>query len=411
MNNPKPTILHISNEHPSFDCRIFYKELISLSKHYNCYLIAGGNSDGMLTTMGKELRPVGVYNGITVIPYPIKLVKNIILRAFRKFFPFIFFPIYDNLCCYKLITLCKKYNITPSLLHYHDLDFSKYAKKLKQYFNCKLIFDCHEFYFSYFFRKLTFGNLKKASKNLLLLKDAVRTADTTISVTRNLDNIISLMNNNQNHAIVYNCSVLPIINNPWDRNGKIVLVHEGTMSFNRGLKLMLELFTDVFFRDRIKLKIVGSISGKELEYFEAKKKEYDIDDSMIELTGWIDYEMLHEHLFGAIGLLFFEKTFNTYYGMPNKLYNYLNAGLPILSTHLAESSEFISNNKIGCIVERNITSIKNGLNEMIINYDYYMNNVINARQVYSWENEEKKLFSIYEILLNQTLEKQEEAIL
>jgi alpha-maltose-1-phosphate synthase len=397
----KQTILHISNNHSSFDDRIFYKELVSLSKYYDCYLISGGGADGMLNTMGKDLRPAGVYNNVNILPYPLKNTKNIFIRAIRKFFPHLFNIMFDGFFYRKLKKLCVKNNIKPSILHYHDLDFSKIAQKLRKYFNCKLIFDCHEFYFSYFFEnKLSYRNLKKSAKSLLFFKNAVRNADAVISVTKNLDNIISLMNNNKEHIVVYNSSLLPITNNNViDTNKKIVLLHEGSMKFNRGLRLMMELFSDNYFRDNVKLKIVGGIFGEENIFYKQKINEYCIDESMIELTGHINYEDIHKHLTGNIGIIFFEKAFNAYYSMPNKLFNYINAGLPILSVQCAELSDFISDNKIGYNVERNINFIKEGINKIITNYDYYKKNIVEAQKLYTWENDQNKLLSLYDGLL------------
>jgi len=393
----KQIILHISNNHSSFDDRIFYKELVSLSKYYYCYLISGGNSDGMLTTMGKDLRPASIYNNVNILPYPVK--KNLFTRALRKLIPSIF----NAICYYKLKKVCNNNNIKPSILHYHDLDFSQIAKKLQKYFNCKLIFDCHEFYFSYFFeKKLNFNNLKKAAKSLLLLKNAVRAVDATISVTKNLDNIVSLINKNKKHIVVYNSSLLPITDNniiDINNNKKILLVHEGSMKFNRGLRLMMELFSDNYFRENVKLKIIGGIFGDESIFYKQKINEYCIDETMIELTGYINYEDIHKHLTGNIGIIFFEKTFNAYYSMPNKLFNYINAGLPILSTQCAELSDFISDNKIGYNVERNIDFIKEGINEIMTNYDFYKKNITEAQKLYTWENEQNKLLSLYDELL------------
>jgi len=390
----KQTILHISNNHSSFDDRIFYKELVSLSKYFDCHLIAGGNADGMLTTMGKDLLPAGIYNNVNILPYPVK--KNLITRALRKLIPGIF-----NIICYhKLKKVCIINKIKPSILHYHDLDFTKIAKKIQKYFNCKLIFDCHEFYFSYFFeKKFNYSKLKKSAKSLLLFKKAVRTNDATITVTKNLDNIISLLNKNRKHIVVYNSSILPINNNIINNINKIILVHEGSMKFNRGLRLMMELFSDNYFRENVKLKIIGGIFGDENIYYKQKINEYCIDETMIELTGYINYEDIHKHLTGNIGIIFFEKTFNAYYSMPNKLFNYINAGLPILSTKCAELSDFISDNKIGYNVERNIDFIKEGINEIMTNYDFYKKNITEAQKLYTWENDQNKLLSLYDELL------------
>lgn len=393
-------ILHISNGHASFDDRIFYKELVSLSKYYDCYLIAGNNGYGMLTTIGKEVRASGVYNKVHILPYPLIKIKNIFARIFRKFFPYI----YENILFNRIIELCKINGICPSIIHYHDLDFSHIAIKIKDYFNAKLIFDCHEFYFSYHFDNgLNWLSLRRASKSIMYLKKTVRNSDAVISVTKNLDNIVSIMMKNDNHIIIYNSSMQPPVTTKRKIEGKIVLVHEGSMKFNRGLELMLNLFTDNFFREQIKLKIIGDISGVEKDYFEKLKKEYLINDSMIETTGWVSYEKLYQHLTGNIGIIFFEKKFNAYYSMPNKLFNYINAALPILSVHCAELSDFIIYNKIGCIVERNLESIKQGLNELIVNYDYYLENIISIQQSYSWKNEEKKLLELYGGLLKSSI--------
>jgi glycosyltransferase involved in cell wall biosynthesis len=393
----KQTILHISSNHSSFDDRIFFKELVSLSKHYNCYLIAGGNVKGMLTTMGGGLVSQGVYDNVTIIPFPRIDTKNIFFRAFRKFFPKVYKIISKVIIFKKLLITCKKYVIQPQIVHFHDLDFFDTAIKIKEYFNARLVFDCHEFYFSYHFNNgLNRINLQRASKSLLLLKNAVQNSDAVISVTRNLDNIISLMAKNDNHIIIYNSSIQPPVTEKREIKDKIVLVHEGSMKFNRGLELMLAIFTDDFFREKTQLKIIGGISGDEKKYFDEKKQEYNIDDSMIDDTGWVPYEKLHQHLTGNIGIIFFEKKFNAYYSMPNKLFNYINAALPILTVHCAELSDFIFYNKIGCVVERNVNAIKEGLHELISNYDYYSENIINIQQSYTWKNDEKRLLELYE---------------
>jgi glycosyltransferase involved in cell wall biosynthesis len=396
------TILHISNHHSSFDDRIFYKELISLSSNYNCYLISGGNLSGKLTTMGGDTVAPGMHNNITIMPFPNSISRNIIMRIIRKIFVPVYNLLYYNACFIKIANICKTANIKPDVIHFHDLDFYSIAKKLKKYFRCKLVFDCHEFYFSYCFQnKLSYTTLKKAAKSVMLLKQAVRSSDYVISVTKNLDNIISLIMKSDNHAIIYNSSLFPVKDALELMENRICLVHEGAMSFNRGLRLMLELFTDGYFRNNVKLKIVGSLEGAEKTFFYNFCEEHGIDDSMVEVTGWIPYEKLPGYLSGNIGIIFFEKTFNTYYGMPNKLFNYINASMPILSTHCAELSDFIEYNKIGCIVERNIDSIKMGLKELVSNYSFYQKNIKNIQNLVSWEAEKNKLISLYQKLLGE----------
>jgi glycosyltransferase involved in cell wall biosynthesis len=396
------SILHISNHHSSFDDRIFYKELVSLSPLYKCCLISGGNSNGELTTMGGDTVSAGMYKNVTIMPFPDSVSRNIIMRILRKFFNPLYRALYNYICFIKITNICKSNDIKPDIIHFHDLDFFPTVKKIKTFFECKLIFDCHEFYFSYYFQnRLSYGTLKKAAKSIMILKQAVRSSDYVISVTKNLDNIISLIMKSDNHSIIYNSSLFPTRGALELPGNKICLVHEGAMSFNRGLRLMLELFTDEYFRNNVKLKIIGSLAGAEKIFFNDFCKEYKIDHTMVEVTGWIPYEKLPDYLSGNIGIIFFEKTFNTYYGMPNKLFNYINASMPILATHCAESSEFIETNKIGCIVERDIDSIKTGLKELAANYSFFQKNIQNIQNAVSWETEKTKLLGIYKNLLGE----------
>jgi glycosyltransferase involved in cell wall biosynthesis len=87
--------------------------------------------------------------------------------------------------------------------------------------------------------------------------------------------------------------------------------------------------------------------------------------------------------------------------LPNKLFNYINASMPILATHCAESSDFIEYNQIGCIVERNIDSVKTGLKEIFSNYSFYQKNVQNIQKSVSWEAEKSKLLGLYQNLLGE----------
>jgi hypothetical protein len=224
----KQTILHISNAHSSFDDRIFYKELVSLSSQYACYLIAGGNKKGLLTTMGSDMVPTGIYNDVHITPFPVKYHVNIIVRAFRKLFPAVYRAIYNFVCVKRLIAICRRNTIKPVIIHFHDLGLADVAKRIKEYFNAKLIFDCHEFYFGYpLANGLNYLNLLRASKSLIALKNAVRNSDGVISVSKNMDNIISLMMKNDNHIVVYNSSVQPPATEKRELKDKVVLVHEG----------------------------------------------------------------------------------------------------------------------------------------------------------------------------------------
>ena len=85
---------------------------------------------------------------------------------------------------------------------------------------------------------------------------------------------------------------------------------------------------------------------------------------------------------------------NIYYSMPNKLFEYLQAGLPILINNMKDMAEFVTDNNIGIVFTKNIT--EQHITNIIANYNIYIDNISIAKEKYNWENQELDLFKIYD---------------
>lgn len=397
----KYNIIHITNGHSSFDDRIFYKELCSLAKKYNCFELSANTDGKHLFNMSGNMLVQGVYESVKCFAFKAES-RKIVIRCIRHFFPKLYNMFYSTIESRKVCRILKHNGIVPDLIHFHDLVFAPVALKLKQRIGCKLIFDSHEFFFSY---PLDFGLTKKtckrAEKELLKWKTAIKDSDFVIGCTKTMDNLISIIRHDDNHCIIYNSSMFEMNTNKRTiKTGrKIVLIHEGSMPFNRGLKLMLEMFRDDYIREHFQLRIVGTLKDAEKQYFEEKCKEYNLTRENIYFTGWVDYLDVPKALQGDIGILFFEKSFNTFYGMPNKLFNYHTAGVPVLATHCADSSDTITQLGTGVVVERNVEAVKNGLMELVEHYEEYQKLVLEHQKEFHWSSDEVRLFDVYESLL------------
>lgn len=402
MDKEKKIIVHITDGHSAFDDRIFYKELCSLSKEYVCFELCSTEDGKSLFSMGGEKKRAGVYNGVVVLPFR-RIQNNLLFRVIRHFIPKIYFYFYSFILSKEILFTFKENDILPTVIHYHDICLQSVARKLKQKYNCKLIFDSHEFFFSYPFNDgLNKKTCKKSTNVLLQWKRAIKDADFVIGCTKTMDNLISLIRQDDNHGIIYNSSMFPmnIKKRSIEDKDKTVLLHEGAMPFNRGLKLMLEIFRDEVIRSKFQLRIVGSLKNEEKKYFEEKCREYNITEENIYYTGWVSYLDVPIALQGDIGIIFFEKKFNTFYGMPNKLFNYHVVGVPVISTHCAELSDIILQKGTGVIVERDIESVKQGLMNLLENYSKYQHNVLKYQEQFHWNSDEKRLFDIYKKVLN-----------
>ena len=91
---------------------------------------------------------------------------------------------------------------------------------------------------------------------------------------------------------------------------------------------------------------------------------------------------------------------NYRFSLPNKLFDYVQAGVPIIASRLTEIERIITHYNIGTFIENHepktiADTIKNTLNDEK-KLAEWKNNLIFAAQELCWENEEEVLLKIYE---------------
>jgi|GEM_PF-5323288 len=392
------TIIHIIYSHKAFDDRVFFKEAVSLSKKYRT-IILSGTKDGKLLDMGGNVHESGKYYDVEIYGFTVNLKKDFysrIIRRIRRRLNLV--KLQDHSSLYKKI---KELNLKPDMIHIHEPSLLSAIPKLKNKYSCKVIFDCHEYHYAYF-QEQDFSsdkNIKLAAKELEKFRGYFNFCDGIINVTKTMEAVNWFIKPNIKHITIQNSTLINKVSNKSIPTFPVSLVHEGAMSFSRGLKLMIEMFEDSWFRDNIRLKIVGELSGKEAEYFSQKAAQFPYLKDCINVSGWVAYEDLHKHVSGDIGLIFFEKFPNNYLGMPNKLFNYIGSGIPVLTVELLEIGRVIDSFECGLMVNRDLSSIKNGIIEIIQNYGKYIEGVERAKKPLSWEHDEKKLLDFYADLL------------
>ena len=90
---------------------------------------------------------------------------------------------------------------------------------------------------------------------------------------------------------------------------------------------------------------------------------------------------------------------NYRFSLPNKLFDYIHAGVPVLASSLVEVEKIIHKYKVGYIIENHTPEhIAEKLNNIIIdkvNLKIIKENCIIASQSLNWETEENKLIDVY----------------
>jgi glycosyltransferase involved in cell wall biosynthesis len=174
-----------------------------------------------------------------------------------------------------------------------------------------------------------------------------------------------------------------------------ILIYQGALNKDRGIETIIK---SMQFINNCKLIIAGK---GDLEV-QLKDLATNLDlDKKIKFTGNLDFETLYELTSKAkIGLsIEYGNSLNYKYALPNKIFDYIQAGVPILCSPLQEIVKIIEKYQVGVILENNNeVSLAKLINELICNEEYLTklnNNCKIAAAELHWENEEKILLKMF----------------
>jgi glycosyltransferase involved in cell wall biosynthesis len=92
--------------------------------------------------------------------------------------------------------------------------------------------------------------------------------------------------------------------------------------------------------------------------------------------------------------------------LPNKLFEYLHAGLPMVVSDVQAMSEFVAANQLGAsFVAEDPDSLAGAIQSVMHRYDLYKKAALDIplRETYSWENQTRELIRVYGELVGQQL--------
>jgi glycosyltransferase involved in cell wall biosynthesis len=123
--------------------------------------------------------------------------------------------------------------------------------------------------------------------------------------------------------------------------------------------------------------------------------------SKVDYYGWVDREKL-SYLYSQarLGLVLYKPTPNIMECEPNKFFEVLSAGIPLLCTNLPRWNNFVNQNKCGETVDpSDSVKVANSIEQLTDINTKYIEMAINARNIiekeYNWELESIKLVKLY----------------
>ena len=172
------------------------------------------------------------------------------------------------------------------------------------------------------------------------------------------------------------------------------IIYQGALNIGRGLENMIIAMKSI----DAKLMIIG---GGDIE---TELKQLSIEnnlDNKVIFKGKLPFNKLSEYTQKAtIGVSLEEpEGLNYKYALPNKIFDYINAEIPLLVSNLPEMAQIVKQYEVGEILKENTSkAIAEKINNLLDNselYNSYISNTVKAKQELCWETQEKDLLELY----------------
>ena len=375
-------ILHLSHTNISSDSRIL-KEMTSIKNYKKNLKVFGlginrvefGNTKNLIE-QDLEINDLALFtNKIKFLP---KFIKRIII--FIEFYIKVFFK-------------CHKSKIKPKVIHCHDVISLPISFLIKLIYKSKIIYDAHEL-------ESNMNGLSKIEQKIIFIIEKIfwKYVDHFITVSLSISKWYDIKLGKKDSSIIMNCPKLNTELKKIDKNylrkrfnigsNRDIYIYVGNLSKGRSVNILLEIFKDRNFKSDIVFLGYGDMKDQILEISQSF--------SNIHLHDKVHYDEVVVILKSAnfAFCLIENVSLSDYYCLPNKLFEYTHAKIPIIASKFPEMEKFINKYKIGTCIDLNY----NSLNDLILNIDNIRNlKIKNDSDLYklSWEHQEKKLKKLY----------------
>jgi glycosyltransferase involved in cell wall biosynthesis len=185
-----------------------------------------------------------------------------------------------------------------------------------------------------------------------------------------------------------------------NENHLLLILQGAGINIDRG---GVELIEAISQTEDVSLLIVGS--GDILNILKRLVIELNIS-GRVKFIPLVDRELLMRYTISAdIGLSLDKDTnLNYRFSLPNKLFDYIAAGIPVIASDLPETGKIIKENRCGIIINsvtpENISIAISELRDNREKMRELKKNAVKASKILNWENESMKVTEFYKKRLN-----------
>ena len=291
---------------------------------------------------------------------------------------------------FKFYVKCLRYIFAErkriDLLYMNDYFLVLMGAICKSLFRLKWIYDGHELILSHREKKIN----RRQLFFRLIERRFDRYADYMIEANRERMRIIRYVDKIKNIDFVSNTKRRENITLPEKEN---VIVYQGFLGGKRDLSRIIQAMKHL--NSKARFEIIGW--GPDKEKYLALCRDLDLTES-VEFRDKMDYsELANETKKAKIGIMIYEmRGLNNLYCAPNKLFEYADLNIKILSSPQLWVKKVLKEYDLGLPIEENDTPriIAEKIDRLLNSFDYNEKNVERLFRDYSFEDDQRKIVRI-----------------
>ena len=365
-------VAHLTSVHPRHDTRIFLKMCSSLSNHGHAVALVVADGLGDEYKNGVKIIDVGKASG--------NRLKRISASS-RK-------------------VLEQAIKLDADIYHVHDPELLPACIKLKR-MGKTVIFDAHEDFPKQLLAK---PYLNWFSQRILSFaatvyeRFACKQPDAIIAATPSIQTKFAGINSNS--VVINNYPILGELGSKEKTIGESnkSVVYVGGISRVRGIYPLIDSLSET---GDVRLDLIGDFSEKEVKSAARSHANWH----KVSHHGFLGREEVASRLSTSIaGLVTFLGSPNHIEAQPNKMFEYMSAGLPVIASKFPLWREIIEGNDCGiCVDPEKPKEIAAAINHLAANpaeaERLGSNGKLAVERVYNWGIEEGKLLELYTSLV------------
>ncbi len=175
---------------------------------------------------------------------------------------------------------------------------------------------------------------------------------------------------------------------------KIIILQGAGINMHRGAEELVEAFN--YLDENYLLLIIGS--GDVIQQLKENAVNLKLQNKVKFIDKIPASELRHYTANANLGVTIDKDTnLNYHFSLPNKVFDYLHAGIPILASHLPEIENIVKTYNVGTFIENHEPKHIAAKISLFLNsndYKFIKNNTIKAAAENNWETEKQKLITL-----------------